>query len=150
MIVIGYQGIGKSSLSKIFSIDLESGNFWVDGRRDENWYIPYCNIANDISSQGYIVCTSSHKPVRDYLKNSKERVVVVFPALELKEQWVERLKKRYEESGLEKDYKAMMNAVDRYDDNIKELMAEPFDKLIIKNMNYNLTDMILDYDRRTK
>lgn len=150
MIIIGYQGIGKSSLSKIFSIDPESGNFWVDGKRDENWYIPYCNIANDISNQGYIVCTSSHKPVRDYLKNSKERIVVAFPALELKEQWIERLKKRYEDSGLEKDYKAMMDAVDRYDDNIKELMAEPFDKLIIKNMNYNLADMILDYDRRTK
>jgi len=35
MIVIGYQGIGKSTLSKTNDkyIDLESGNFFVDGTR---------------------------------------------------------------------------------------------------------------------
>ena len=147
MIVIGYQGIGKSTMVKdieSFSIDLESSNFFVDGKRDENWYIPYCNIANDISSQGYIVFTSSHKPIRNYLKNSKERVVVVFPALELKEQWVERLKKRYETSGLEKDYKSMMHAVKNYEYDIKDLMKEPFDKIIIDSMDYNLKNMILE------
>ena len=35
MIVIGYQGIGKSSLAGRDHkyVDLESGNFWVDGKR---------------------------------------------------------------------------------------------------------------------
>ena len=52
MIVIGYQGIGKSSLAgrnNIF-IDLESGNFWVDGKRADDWYKPYCQIAEHLSS----------------------------------------------------------------------------------------------------
>lgn len=147
MIVVGYQGIGKSTLAKQYdtiAIDLESGNFWVDGKRHDDWYIIYCNIANHLSSQGYIVCTSSHKPVRDYLKKSDEKVILAFPSLELKDEWVEKLRKRYESNGLEKDYKAMMNAIDTYDDNIKELMDEPFEKLIIKNMNYNLKEMVLE------
>lgn len=38
MIVIGYQGIGKSTLANkdLRFIDLESGNFWVDGKRADD------------------------------------------------------------------------------------------------------------------
>lgn len=58
MIFIGYQGIGKSTLAGYNRyIDLESGNFWINGKRDENWYIPYCNIAEHLSEQGYRVHT---------------------------------------------------------------------------------------------
>lgn len=57
MIIVGYQGIGKSSLAgrdKKF-IDLESGNFWIDGKRADDWYKPYCKIAEHLSQQGYYV-----------------------------------------------------------------------------------------------
>ena len=66
MIVIGYQGIGKSTLANkdLRFIDLESGNFWVDGKRADDWYKPYCQIAEHLSRQGYIVFTSSHEVVR--------------------------------------------------------------------------------------
>ena len=56
MIAIGYQGIGKSTLCNKGSgryIDLESGNFWVDGKRDDNWASIYANIAEHLSKQGY-------------------------------------------------------------------------------------------------
>ena len=66
--MIGYQGIGKSSCAgKNDCIDLESGSFWVDGKRAEEWYIPYCQIAMHLANQGYTVFTSSHKVVRDQL-----------------------------------------------------------------------------------
>ena len=69
MIIIGYQGIGKSSVSGADSgcIDLESSNFWNEGVRADDWYIYYCNIALDLSKQGFTVFTSSHKEVREYL-----------------------------------------------------------------------------------
>ena len=40
MIIVGYQGIGKSSISNPDTrcIDLESGNFFVDGKRPDDWY----------------------------------------------------------------------------------------------------------------
>ena len=144
MIIIGYQGIGKSTLAKDSwkYIDLESGNFWINGERDEQWYKPYCNIANHLSAQGYTVFTSSHKEVREELKNSNEIVKIAFPSLELKTDWLIRLTNRYNESMLEKDYKALINASLHYEDNIKDLMNEPFDKIIINNIDYNLRELI--------
>lgn len=148
MIIIGYQGIGKSTLAKdsLKYIDLESGNFWINGERDEQWYKPYCNIANHLSAQGYTVFASSHKEVREELKNSSEVVKIAFPALDLKTDWLIRLTNRYNESMLEKDYKALINASLHYEDNIKDLMNEPFDKIIINNIDYNLRELIEEND----
>ena len=144
MIIIGYQGIGKSTLSKqdMRFIDLESGNFWVDGKRADDWYKPYCQIAEHLSQQGYVVFTSSHAVVREQLKNSKEDVKVVVPALTLKEPWIKRLEERYTDSKLEKDFKALANAKVRYTENIQEIMDSGFDIILIESMNYNLEKLI--------
>lgn len=144
MIVIGYQGIGKSSLAGRNNrfIDLESGNFWVDGKRADDWYKPYCQIAEHLSQQGYIVFTSSHEVVRKQLENSSETIVVAYPCIDLKDAWIEKLERRYAESGLEKDYKALMNAKDRYEENIKELIEychkHHAHRLALIMMNYDL------------
>ena len=156
MIVIGYQGIGKSTLSKLSNeyIDLESGNFWVDGKRDSEWYKPYCQIANDLSSQGYIVFTSSHEPVRKYFinyLNSYEQIVVVVPSLEWKDEWIRKLKQRYEDTKLEKDYKAYMNALDKYSENIYEVCEDGAlldGNIIIDSMNYDLNTLLQNIKRK--
>ena len=144
MIVIGYQGIGKSTLSNkdLRFVDLESGNFWVDGKRADDWYKPYCQIANHLSEQGYAVFTSSHEVVRKELENSKEKVFVVCPAPWLKDKWIEKLRNRYESTKLEKDFKALANAEDRYTDNIIELMQSGFEFYCIEDMEYDLKDII--------
>lgn len=143
MIVVGYQGIGKSSIAgKNNFIDLESGNFWVDGQRSNDWYKPYCKIANHLSEQGYIVFTSSHEVVRNELEHSAERVIVVCPALNLKDEWILRLENRYRASQLEKDYKALMNAKDRYTENIRELMCGNIPCYTIDSMEYELGEFI--------
>ena len=148
MIVIGYQGIGKSTLANndLRFVDLESGNFWVDGKRAEDWYKPYCQIAEHLSKQGYIVFTSSHEVVRNQLKNSEEHVICCVPALHLKEEWIKKLKDRYEESGLDKDYKAFMNAEDRYTENITEIANSGFSILWLNTMEYNLQLELLRYN----
>lgn len=147
MIIIGYQGIGKSTLSKrnLKYIDLESGCFWVNGNRDKNWYIEYTQIAEHLSKQGYIVFVSSHEVVRNALRNSSEKVCCCFPSVELKDAWVEKLKQRYNKSGLEKDKKAYLNAKDRYAENINEIKISGFDNIIIKNMQYSLQKEIDTY-----
>ena len=142
MIYVGYQGIGKSSISgKNNCIDLESGNFWVDGERKEDWYKIYCNIAEHLSNQGYKVFMSSHKVVRDELNKRKVYFKVICPSLHLKEQWIERLQKRYDKSQLEKDYKALMNAKDCYEENINDLSQEN-NVIKIINIDYDLNKFI--------
>jgi len=144
MIIVGYQGIGKSTLSgKDRYIDLESSNMWVNGKRADDWYIPYCQIAIHLSQQGYTVFTSSHKVVRNQLKNCTEKVVICYPSEQLQHKWIEKLHDRWIRTGLEKDYKALTNAEARYIENIKELKNEKeFYHLVITDMNYNLKEMI--------
>jgi dimeric dUTPase (all-alpha-NTP-PPase superfamily) len=143
MIIIGYQGIGKSTLAgKNNCIDLESGNFWVDGKRADDWYIPYCQIANHLSEQGYTVFVSSHEVVRNELKKSKEKVFVVCPSTWLQDKWIKKLSDRYETTGLIKDFKAWKNAEERYADNIMELMGSGLEFYNIKDMDYDLKDIV--------
>lgn len=126
MIIVGYQGIGKSTISDFTTstIDLESGNFWVDGKRDDNWYKVYVNIAEHLSNQGYRVFLSSHKIVREELNSRGVPFVVICPSLEMKEKWINKLMTRYMQSGKDKDFKAWKNAEQCYDENIKDLMSE--------------------------
>lgn len=147
MIIVGYQGIGKSSLAgrNYKYIDLESGNFWVDGKRADDWYKPYCQIAEHLSQQGYVVFTSSHEVVRNQLANSQETVVVCYPTIGLKDEWIKKLEDRYITSGLEKDYKALMNAKDRYVENIQELENCGLIKMTISSMSYDLEASIVHF-----
>lgn len=128
LIVIGYQGVGKSSCAgRNGCIDLESSNFKIGGSRHDDWYIPYCNIAMDVADQGYTVFTSSHKVVYEHfvscpLPENVGKVVVFCPAARYKDEWIDRLQKRFDRTGLDKDYCALMNAKDRYVANIHELV----------------------------
>ena len=145
MIVIGYQGIGKSTMAHLnkYYIDLESGCFWIHGKRAEDWYKPYCKMAEHISAQGHCVFVSSHEVVRNELKHSFEKVVCCVPAPELKDAWIERLRVRYEESKLDKDYRAWKNAEDRYEENIKEIANSGFPVVWIKKIPYDLSALLI-------
>ena len=143
MIISGYQGIGKSTLAgKYNCIDLESSNFWVNGNRSNDWCEVYCNIANHLSKQGYIVFVSSHEAVRKELEKSNQPVFAVFPSINLKDEWVKKLQNRYEESNLYKDYKAYKNAEEYYKENISELMRGNLTFYEITKMDYNLKDIV--------
>lgn len=147
MIVIGYQGIGKSTLVKDNNsyIDFESSNFKINGERPEGWERMYCEAALDLSRQGHVVFTASHKCIRDYLKEHRgsEVVLIVAPSVDLKDQWLEKLRNRFKETGLLKDSLALLNAEDCFDENIKEMQsyAGVFPFYEITDMGYKLCDM---------
>lgn len=159
-IVVGYQGIGKSTLARFGKgryIDLESSSFSVkDGMTDNyvkinGWEKIYCKIAEHLAEQGYTVFVSSHAEVRKILKESKCKVVVVVPHPDLGELWIEKLKKRYFDTELEKDRRAWLNAKDRYRENVIEIMDDfyPLEAdaaeqrvRVIDNMNYRLENYI--------
>lgn len=152
IICIGYQGIGKTSLchNKNISfkfIDLESSCFRNDeGIRPNDWYIYYTNVAIDLSKQHNIVFVSSHKEVRDRLKDCSENVVCIFPSLKLKDQWIAKLETRYKDTGLDKDYRALQNAIHSYDENIKDLMECGIPSIEIEDMNYELKNLVINHE----
>lgn len=145
MILIGYQGIGKSTLAfkENNFIDLESNNFFYKDKRIDNWYIYYCNIAAHLSKQGFNVFVSSHEVVRNRLKKYfDEPLICIIPSINLKDEWIKKLYKRYINHKSEKNYKAWMNAVDRYEDNINEIKNSGIEFIEIENINYDLENIL--------
>lgn len=146
MIIIGYPGIGKSTLAGRYKeyIDLESSHFNnVLGEKRSSWYIPYCRVAEDLSRQGYRVFVSCHREVQEYFNKSNEYVMVIYPAIELKEQWLDKVKKRFENEPSIKNAKALESVDTHYNTHIKSLINSPFEnKLELKDMNYTLDNEI--------
>lgn len=162
MIITGYQGIGKSTFAAKddMTIDLESSNFWkyeydscnkpIEDKktRDKDWYICYCQVAQDLSRQGYTVFVSCHPEVRQWLaEHSSEYFCTIFPAIRLKLSWIERLEKRYNETKSDKDLKALEHAQKFYDKDIYKLLDEAdfgwySDAIQIRTMDYDIGDFI--------
>ena len=163
MIISGYQGIGKSTLAKKNDkiIDLESASFWRyeedvclnktgNKTRHDDWYIYYCQVAQHLSAQGYIVFVSCHQEVRDWLSvHNKEKFCAIFPSKEIKDDWLKRLKDRYNTSLSEKDLRAYEHAKQFYDYDIDRLEYECQYNVeyynncaIIDNINYDLQELV--------
>lgn len=153
MIIIGYQGIGKTTLAMNDPrfIDLESTNTWYkengERKRWPNWADIYANFAVDLSKYNHHVFVSSHQVVRDALRNHPDSpaVMTCVPAFDLKDQWIEKLEERYEKSRLDKDYRALMNAKDRYTENIQEIIDSRFPVLVLNSIDYDLASEILRF-----
>ncbi len=135
MIIIGYQGIGKSTYcaKSISAIDLESSMFRdFRGNRIEHWEEPYVLTAINLSDQGYDVFISSHAEVRQALvacMHTRYKGVpycAIVPSLYLKDDWIKRLEDRYNKYPSQKNYAALMNAKENFEDNIK-LISDDID-----------------------
>ena len=144
MIVIGYQGIGKTTICKDNPryIDFESSALKVNGERPADWFIPYCQMAIALSKQGYVVFTSSHKEVREYLKDCGEYCVSIVPVENLRKEWLEKLRQRARASGLQKDEVAYLNAQERYEENINEIKDSAEHLVELSYMRYDLQEII--------
>jgi hypothetical protein len=147
MIIIGYPGIGKSTLAGRYRyyIDLESSHFNdAFGVKPDGWFIPYCKVAEDLSKQGYRVFVSCHREVQEYLHDcSNEYVLILYPDIELKKKWLDRVTQRYNSDPTMKNKKAMENVEKYWDMQINSLSNSPFEhKLILEDMNYTLDNEI--------
>ena len=143
LIISGYQGIGKSFISKLFPekfIDHESSHFFVNGVRDPNWFVVYVNQAIDLVNKGYTVFISSHWVVRDYLDEIGQEFLVITPSIDIKEDWIERLQLRYNATNSSKDFKSLENAKAMYEESVTELI-DNHTCIILDSLKYNLADV---------
>lgn len=121
LIVVAYQGMGKTTLTEKNKnyFDLESSNY---DKSDELWYKKYVQDAiKKVTEDGYDICfTSSHAVVREELIKQNAQFVIFYPSVP-KEQYVEKLAVRYFKEKTIKNGSALANAVLDYEKNIKEL-----------------------------
>lgn len=158
MIIIGYPGIGKSSVCGHNDIiDLESTFFHKPGDGPE-WAERYCNVALDLSKQGYTVCVSSHPEVLqgfwEICKSYEVNIFLVFPAadMEMEKKWIQKLEDRYYRSRhedstphwiIEKNYRAWDYVSKHYmEDTRRMLLNSKFYKYVINVADYDLNDII--------
>ena len=146
LIVIGYQGIGKSTLAKKSHryIDFESSALrHEDGSRAYNWYESYCMMAEWLSKQGYIVFVSSHKEVRDYLnRHCKEPFCAIVPSLSLKDWWLKKLHNRYNDTKDMKDALAYYRAIHWFTEDVTAIKDDIQITKEITTTNYDLARIV--------
>lgn len=147
MIIIGFPCIGKSSVANepihgyTFSgfIDLESSNFV----KNDNWVSEYCNVALDLSSQGYDVFVSSHESVRDYLSQFQDNddIIEVFPSLNMYDEWIRRLKNRYKNDSSDKNKRAYDYVSNNFFSAVESMMYDDIQWKLILNGSSNINDL---------
>lgn len=161
MIIIGYPGVGKTTMMENCGnicrekgyksvIDLDSSLFGISTdpfRREKNpyWAEVYCQVAEALSDQGHIVFVSSHGEVQEWLRKCTGRVCVVCPDIDLKQEWLERLRQRYLTSAddeKKKNLAAYERACECYENDIEALKSNGFELLEITEMYYSLEDLI--------
>ncbi len=155
LIIIGYPGIGKSSIvkdmnfilnSKINLIDFESSLFKVSDTRYPDWPIVYVNLAISLAKQGYVVLISSHECVREEIaKRNRDgwNVVSIAPSVELKDEWLDKLLDRYKRTATEKDSMAYRAAKERYSEDVLDISAEKnMSHIILETMEYDLSAIV--------
>ena len=150
MIIIGYPGVGKTIASNQFTnvIDFNSANIAkpkitsLDSailtiQRDSDLTVDtkdlekdtYCNLAESLSRQGYVVCVSSHEFVTKYFIKSKEEVYTCSPDKAMKTRWIQMLRRRYIEDDSVENYNAYLRAVDHFDEDIDKLDNMGFENI---------------------
>ena len=169
MIVVGFPGIGKTSISfgKNNFVDLESSCFNIvdpvtnKKTKPNNWEKLYGSVAYDLAKQGKHVCVSNHNLVIDEILDRKQKdsrldeypIVFVYPKKNLKDRWIERLTDRYNSSAqIDKDIadknKAALDAVAaNYDEWIDALeRIDPNNVTTYGNNVYKIPIVGVDYD----
>lgn len=147
LIICGYPGIGKSSCAGWNgAIDLESSTFSQEMGM-MNWIPLYVKTAIQLAEQGFTVFISTHREVRRYLASnpSKIPVVIFCPKVEWKEQWIQRLQARYDQSKDSKDLRALKHVQDFWDkipEMIKEAREAKIPVIQPAELDYNLKSYI--------
>lgn len=151
MIVVGYPGIGKRILAGTNNcIKLNSSLFYWNGLKENLRNIgirKYYNVANALSKQGNTVFLSPDPSILKELEKTDEIVLIIYPSLELKDTWIEKLRAQYDETLTGTDYHAWKNAKHRYEDDIKELSKfnPRFLREEIDSIDYDLLKIIKRY-----
>lgn len=158
MIFIGFPGIGKSTICNKLpdAIDLESSICrYNNGIRPDNWEEIYCKYAIYLSEQGFKIFVSSHYKVQQILvekakTDSNIRIYGIAPNINLYEDWCEKLRKRYEDSGLSKDKRAYEHCKVWFEDSIKNMIYTIPNIYLIPSVEYDLEYIVNNIESLVK
>ena len=142
-IISGFPGVGKSYLfnevtDKII-LDSDSSQFsWIEkGVRHPEFPQNYIKHIVDNIGKVDIILVSSHKVVRDALRENNINYTVIYPSKEYREEYLERYRLR----GNDENFINMIGRNWNYF--ISEIEAETFPTKICLDFNTYLKDLVL-------
>lgn len=143
MIFPGYVAIGKTFVASKDNnfIDLDS-YYFKNCNQNYPWYKTYCDLAIKLSEAGYNVFTACHDEVLKHLSLNYDKVVAIYPSIELKEYWMERTLRRYNKTGKDKDKKAYERVCNYFDNDVANSHTHGI-KVIFLDKNSDLESICL-------
>lgn len=142
MIIMGYPGIGKTTLANgdYRFIDLDSNSTLLTGLfRKKGWEKQYVSTALYLSRKGYHVFVSTHPEViKRVVAMDGNNAILVYPDPSLKEEWIKKLYKRYDGQRKRSTHNAWTRAKDHFDDDIFELQKVKCHQIGLISMDYDL------------
>lgn len=150
MIILGYPGIGKSSIAGFDRyIDLDASNFrfFPEGPKISGWEKVYVQFAVDIARQGYTVLIGTHaSSVRHFAMNKESyddiSIGIICPSAALRDAWIDRLRTRMLKTKLPKDQRAYDKACDSFDQDIWKLTHSGLPCVELCSMDCDLREPI--------
>lgn len=140
-VISGFPAVGKSFLtlrSDLIALDSDSSSFsWIsEGVRHPDFPNNYIkHIQENIGKADYIF-VSSHDIVRNALRNNGTKYSLVYPAIELKDEYVQRYINRGNNEGF-------INFISsKWDEFITDIEKETFPKLIKLESRQFLADVL--------
>ena len=144
VLISGFPGIGKSTLvsnpGPYTLLDSDSGNFSWNNKekreRNPDWPLNYLEyiISNRDKADGILI--SSHREVRNALVNAAMRFTLVYPAQEMKDEYINR----YVVRGSDLQFVELIRA--NYEAWIQELMAQQGCNHVVLQPGQYLSDVI--------
>lgn len=149
LIVSGFPGVGKTTLFNqnkgLVLLDSDSTNFsWADAEkkiRHYDWPNNYIEHIKDNLNKADLIFVSSHDVVRKALVASSLKFFLVYPGLEMKDEYI----RRYVDRGSSEGFVKLLRA--NYENWIAELSSQNGCVHVVLNSGQYLSDVLRDIFR---
>lgn len=147
LVISGFPGVGKSYLTKInekmIVLDSDSSLFsWIkDGVRNPNFPSNYIEHIKENIGYADNIFVSSHDVVREVLESNNIDYLLVYPSVELKDEYIQRYRER------NSDEKFIKFIETNWEQFIFDIEKETFPTLIKLQSGQYLRDVLEEYYR---
>jgi hypothetical protein len=143
-IIAGFPAVGKSlasNMKDIEIVDLDSSNFPRQLTVPEQYQFPnnYITAIKELIGKVDLILISSHQVVRFALKKANLPYTIVYPSIELKNEYIKRFKDRGN------DYRFINYISENWSEFIMEIENEEFPTKIRLKSEVYLSDVLLEY-----
>ena len=149
MIIVGYYGVGKTTLCKnvATNIDLDC----ISADPSPVVVDAYADMIKSMNEDGYDVFIQSNEQlIRTLCKlGLREQILIVTPGYSLKEQWATKLCEQYDTSETSASLRSLLVSTSNYNAATADLLALAFELNVmvycIINMDYKLEKIVNKY-----